>query len=195
MERIGNKEVRALGRNKNIPEKYSEVILEALSHYPELKNVKIDFRLKRSGGIPYGTRPSLWTLFMPRHKRKYIIILLEEASGPMEMALFKNLSHAARLGVLGHELNHVVQFSRCSTWPLLKYLFSYIIPFFKKKIERAADIATIEHGLGRELYIHSIYIRCIPGYIEQRRDIEKYYLKPWEILKFLRGNSAFNTAS
>jgi hypothetical protein len=186
MESGKRKELQELRKNKRIPEKYADVILEALSHYPELRDTRIDFRLKKHASVPYGTKPSVFTLHKPANKRKYIIVLLEDASGPMEMALFKNLSRTAQLGVIGHELNHVIQFNRCSPGKLMRLLFSYLIPAFKKKIERSADLATIEHGLGRELYVHAVYIRCIPGYTEQRKDIEKYYLKPREILKFLK---------
>jgi hypothetical protein len=186
MERVKKKDIPALTKNKRIPEKYAESILEALTHYPELYNVRIDFKLRKTGKVPYGTKPSMLTLFRSPAKRKYIISLLEDANGPMEMALFKNLSHSAKLGVLGHELNHVVQFKSRSTKELLKLLVSYTIPYFKKRIERNADIATIEHGLGRELYVHAVYIRCIPGYTEERKDINKYYLKPQEIFRMLK---------
>ena len=186
MMKMKREDIEGLIRNKRIPGKYMAVILEALMHYPELHDTRIDFRLTYSGKIPYGTRPSVFTLFKQPRRRKYIITLLEDATGPMEMALFKNMSRTAQLGVIGHELNHVVQFKSRTTKQLLRLLLSYSIPYFKKRIERNADIATIEHGLGRELYVHAVYIRCIPGYTEQRKDINKYYLKPQEILRMLK---------
>lgn len=193
MDQTKKETFEAFRKNKRIPDKYAGVILEALSYYPELIDVKIEFKLGNSGVIPYGTKPSPLSMFREPQKRKYIISLLEEASGPMEMALFKNLSYTARLGVIGHELNHVIQFNKRPKGKLIRFCLAFTIPFFKKRIERGADIATIEHGLGRELYVHATYIRSIPGYVEQRKSINKYYLKPKEILARLKEKRVLNT--
>jgi hypothetical protein len=184
------KTMEGFQKNKRIPEKYKEVILEALSHYPELKNARIDFRLTKHASVPYGTKPSIFTWHKSANKRKCIIQLLEKAKGPTEKALFKNLSRTAQLGVIGHELNHVIQFNNCSRAKLMLLLISYLFPESKKILERAADIATIKHGLGMELYVHAIYIRAIPGYLEERKEINEYYLKPDEIWQRISDNGA-----
>jgi hypothetical protein len=55
-------------------------------------------------------------------------------------------------------------------------------------IERGADKGAIEHGCGQQLYKHALYLRSIPGYVEKRPAINKYYLKPYEILELLKLN-------
>src|SRR4051812_1370440 len=71
-------ELRAeFGYKKEIPTKYEKEILIALSHYPELKNVRINFKLSKHASVPYGTKPSTSSYLKKREKRVYIITLLE----------------------------------------------------------------------------------------------------------------------
>jgi hypothetical protein len=173
------------GSNKVIPIRYKTSILTALASYPELKNVRINFRLVNRHPVPYGTTLSLASLFKSHEKRTYYITLLEEAEEPEYSALFRNLSEEKRVAVIAHELVHVLQFSKCSPFQLLQIAIMYQFPFFKKKMERDADLGAIKHGFGKGLYDHAVYLRRIPGYIKKRPDINKCYLKPEEIMKYL----------
>jgi hypothetical protein len=168
--------------NKVIPAIYEEPILRALSHFPELQAVKIDFVLKDRHPVPYGTAPTFASYFKDASRRKYVITIAENAEGPTKLVLFKNLPEEAQRGVIGHELGHVVAYQRSNTADLLKYSLMYSNMHLRRKAERGADICAIEHGLGFELYVHAVYIRRIPGYIELRKEIDTDYLKPQEIL-------------
>ena len=176
---------KGFATNKTIPEKYREVILRALSYYPELKNVHIDFVLKRKHPVPYGTTPEIKSLLVPGKARKYIITLREEAREPVNSALFKNLPEDGQIAAIAHELGHVLQYERRSTLELLMFGLGYMGLLKKRKMERGADIQVIRHGLGQELYVHAVYIRNIKGYVEKRKEIDIYYLKPHEILQGL----------
>jgi hypothetical protein len=171
--------------NKKLPEKYRTVILEALSYYPELKNIHIQFVLKKKHPVPYGTTPSVKSVLKPGTPRQYTITLREEAHGPTSHALFKNLPHEAQLGVIGHELGHVVQYESLGTLDLLKTCILFLTMSKRREMERGADIQAIHHNLGKELYAHAVYIRSIKGYVEKRKEIDIYYLKPHEILQGL----------
>jgi hypothetical protein len=177
--------IRKFGKNKHIPHRYEAAILDALSHYPELKDTNIHFKLVNKSSVPYGTTPSFASVFKPSKKRYFTITLLEKANGPEFHALFKNLSYQKQVAVIAHELVHVIQFSNCSRFGLLKTLVKYPFPSFKKKVERGADLGAIEHGFGKGLYELAVYLRNIPGYLEKRPEIDKYYLKPDEILERL----------
>jgi hypothetical protein len=183
------KELEALkkeyGKNKKIPPKYEKPILMALSFFPELKDTHIEFRLKDNYPVPYGTKPSPGSFMKKAARRKYIITLREKAEHPMWLALFKNLPFQAKVGVIGHELCHVIQYNNCSRTELLKTTLNYIKASFQRQIERSADQMAIEHGLGMELYAHAAFIRSIPGYVEKRKEINRNYLKPAEILESL----------
>lgn len=176
---------KAFGNRKRIPACYERVILEALSHYPELVDVHVHVVLKRRHPVPYGTTPGFASVFKAAADRIYTITILEEAEPPEKQALFKNLSYGMQLGVIGHELVHVLQFMYCNRIQLLKTLALYVTPSFQKRIERGADIGAIEHGFGKELYEHAAYLRAIPGYTEQRKAIIENYLSPEEILEHI----------
>ena len=174
-----------VGKNKEIPAKYEKVILEALAGYPELKDTHIVFKLKKQHPVPYGTVPLLGSLFQKPENRVYHIAILEESKPPEEQVLFRNLSYPMQLGVIAHELVHVIQFQECSRLRLLRYFLSYPTPAFQRRLERDADKRTIEHGFGEELLTHARYIRSVPGYVEQRKAINENYLKPQEILDYM----------
>lgn len=172
--------------SKRIPGKYREIILHALSFYPELKNLRIIFRLKDYSFYPYSTRPSLASFFRKASGRNYIVTLREKAPPPLLQALFKNLPQKAKTGILGHELAHIVQYNSLSKTGLIKTALGFFISSFRKKFEWHADLLTIRHGLGNALYEHAAYIRSIPGYTEKRKAINKNYLHPAEILTLLK---------
>jgi hypothetical protein len=173
-------------KHKTIPACYEESILPALLSYPELSEIRIHFKLTKKHPVPYGTTPTFLSLFRSPANRTYYITLLEEAEEPERSALFRNLHPDARTAVIAHELVHVVQFNRCSAGALLKIMLMYPFPAFKRKIERGADLGAIEHGFGEGLYKHAVYLRSIPGYLLMRPELNKYYLKPDEILERIR---------
>ncbi|HLG02860.1 MAG TPA: M48 family metalloprotease [Bacteroidia bacterium] len=178
------------GRNKVIPLKYEKVILRALAHYPELKDVSIEFRLMNKSVAPYGSKPTFNSFFRRPEKRTYIVGILEKAKFPTNEALLKNLPENAQEGAIGHELAHIVQFHSRNSLRLIRMALLYTIPKIKKRIERSADLRTINHGLGKQLREHALFIRKIPGYVEKRKEINRNYLKPYEIAELLRKDRA-----
>ncbi|MCE3228672.1 MAG: Uncharacterized protein K0S32_3223 [Bacteroidetes bacterium] len=173
------------GKNKVIPSQYELPVLMALAAYPELRDVHVEFLPVSKLSVPYATVPEKSSLFKSPDKRKYIVQLLEEAKEPEFSALFKNLPLDAQIAVIGHELVHVLQYHRCNVPQLLKFMFLYTFPKFKKEIERSADIEAIRHGLGEKLHVHALYLRSIPKYIKKRPELNKHYLRPGEILIYL----------
>jgi hypothetical protein len=180
------------GINKKIPPEYEEIILKALSHYPELKHLHIDFVLSDNYPVPYGTKPVITSLMKHRTKREYRITLLDQAEPPMLHALFKNLPKAGKLAVLGHEIAHVAQYNTCSSATLLRLPLLMTIPAFLQQFERDADRLCIAHGFGAELYFHAVFIRNIPGYVKERKNLNRNYLKPNEILQVLKRKLAWS---
>jgi hypothetical protein len=173
------------GFNKQIPEKYEEEILVALSHYPELKYERINFVLTSSAPLQYGTKPSAASFLLPKSQRTYIITILEWAKDPEKEALMKNIDRKMRIGVLGHELGHVLQYSKLGTLKLFKMASLMAFDSNKRKIEREADKMAIEHGLGEELLRHAEYIRLIPEYVDQHPELNTNYLMPQEIAYYI----------
>src|SRR6185369_11248266 len=153
---------------KIIPRAYEVAVLLALSKFPELKYVRIHVRSTTKGASPYFAVPSPGSFLKSPLHRTYYIYILENAPFPESAALLKNLDLEEQIAVLAHELSHVVQFNKCSAPALVKMALLFSLPRFKRNIERAADIAAIEHGFGQGLYRHAIYLRSIPGYLKKR---------------------------
>jgi hypothetical protein len=174
------REFRKYSLNKEIPKKYEKEILNALSRYPELRKVHIKFVLVETGPVPYSTKPVLASCLLPKRKREYIVSILEKATYPESEALFEKLTERMRIGVIGHELYHVIQY-HFGRFSLLRTVTSFLIRAFRKKLERAADRGAIQHGFGKQLLEHARYIRSIPGYLQKRPSIQTDYLKPSEI--------------
>lgn len=173
------------GRNKDIPARYEEDILTALSHYPELKRTSIRFELALSASSPCSTKPSIASCFLPKSQRSYIISILEVADDPECEALIKNLDHKMRTAVIGHALAHVLQYNNCYPVKLLHTFSLYVLGSYRQKLERGADKLTIDHGLGEELLRHAEYIRLIPGYTDRHPHIKTDYLTPEEIATYM----------
>jgi hypothetical protein len=167
------------GNHKEIPAQYEDVILKSLSHYPELKDVRITFKLRDNHSEPYEVVPSMKDAMVLR--KSYTVNLLEFAEEPAVNALFKNLPEEAQMGILGHLFAHIVQCEKKNIPSILKLATSSP----GRKMEREADVLTIEHGLGFELYTFACYIRGIPGYIEERKQFDVNHLHPNEILEAL----------
>ncbi len=177
-----------VGFNKRVPAKYQEAILTALAFFPELRKIEIHFRLTDNLPVPCSTGPDMSTVLKPPAQRRYHVTILEKAKEPLKSALFMHLSHECRVGVIAHELGHILKFNSCDTASLLRTLAAFPLPFFKRKLEQGADLTAIEHGLGPELYKHALYVRSIPGYIEKRPEVERYHLGPEAILACLNLN-------
>ena len=146
------------GVHKQLPPGYEKETLAALSHFPELKNVHIRFRVKKSFAT-LKTRPSFFSMFMPRGRRSYIITISNKTTAPLMPLLFMHLGTAARTGVIGHELSHVLDFSTKNAWQCFKVAVGHLSPRYLDHFEYNTDMICIQHGLGKDLEAWSMYIR------------------------------------
>ena len=149
-----------LESNKTIPEGIKTQAIIALSYFPELKKVKIIFRV-REKKIPLTTRPDLISLFKNRGKRVYIITISSKSNEKLSPILFFKLPYNAQIGVLGHELAHVSDFNTKSTLQLISLFFKMISSDFVDQFEFNTDLICINHGLGYQLLDWSKYVRKV----------------------------------
>lgn len=143
---------------KEINKKFEKEELSALAYFPELKNVHIKFRLKRSY-CTLKTKPGFMSMFMPEGHRTYIIAISNHTIQKLTPLIFEKLPENAKIGVLGHELSHVTDFSNKSTWQSLKIALGHFSKRYLDSLEFNTDKICIEHGLGKELEAWSSYIR------------------------------------
>ncbi len=139
------------GNHKKLPEGYELQALLALSHYPELKNVKIKFK-KRKNGAPFVSRPTIWSTFFRRpDKRTYLILIRTKEHSLFSPILLENMPFDAQVGVLGHELAHSTDFKQRSFFKMLNVTFGNLSWKFLDQFEFETDRRAIQHGLGFQL--------------------------------------------
>lgn len=187
------------GTNKVILEKYEAQILIALSYYPELKNTKIEFRVKKTK-TPLTSKPSMLSLFSSAKKRKYYVTISEQSNTYLAPILFKNLSFNAQIGLLGHELAHIANYRQKGFGKMFNIIGIEI--FSKKQVDKFeynTDIVCINHGLGYQLLDWSKLVRQNLGRENWRgannictNPKKERYMNPESILKMINELPIYN---
>jgi|GEM_PF-5533383 len=162
-----------------LPEYYDQ-ITEALSHYPELKNLAIAFRYKNINAT-LQSRFRIKGMFSRKNRQYFVLIDNDKHNSGV---LFQEAEYAAQVGVLGHELAQIADYHQRNGWQLIRFGLQYMCRPGRRKIERYTDEMAITKGLGRQLYLWNHFIleeseACDSYKCFKRR----YYLSPDEILR------------
>jgi hypothetical protein len=187
------------GKNKQYPAQYERQILIALSYYPELKNTPIIFRTRIMHTIGF-TRATWTGVFEPREKRHFVIAISEGTEPALTPLLFKNLSFNAQVGVIGHELGHVVEFSNMTTLQIIAHAIKNVSAKYIDRFEYGTDSICIAHGLGYQLLEWSSFVRrkmnrknwMGPDYIHRPMPRERY-MNPSTILKRINDDPVYRS--
>jgi hypothetical protein len=170
------------GKNKNLPPELELECLVALSYFPELANVSIEFKWNNNLKSTMKMMPSITSFFF-RKKMKYVVHINQNAT--YTNLSLQELTFNAKVGWLGHELGHVIQCTlKNLEWVFYGWVFLIVSKKFVRKHERKTDMITIEHGLGYALYegMHYTFNQpdIHPNYI---KGLKENYLSLEEILE------------
>jgi len=181
------------GKNKELPPGYELQALLALSHYPELKSVRIRFIID-DVGIPLSSRPYWPSLLRSAKNRTYLVVIDSEIDGPRDILLLKNQPFNAQVGIIGHELSHTVYYLDRSFFGIAA---DAICQFSDCRInfERATDRRLISHGLGWQRYDHALFVRRCLAPNQEASAVSKGggpYMSPAEILSIIEGNESYS---
>ena len=175
---------KEVGFKKEIPSQYVLSVYIALSYFPELDSTRIVFKHKKIK-TTLNTRPTIWSLFFrKRENRKFIIRInsLEKDS----LVLFDPVPFNAKIGLLGHEFSHIIDYQNKSISGVFKRGWSYRNKKTKELFEKEIDSITVSRGLGWQLYDWSVYVQeksaAKQAYKTFKKDI---YLEPDEIIKLM----------
>lgn len=146
------------GKHKKLPLCYENQALIALSYFPELKETPIDFVTKIKLA-PLSTNIKFWSIFRKKGKRKFTIAISVQSVHKIQEIIFDSLSYNGQIGVLGHELSHVVDLNSRSFLQLAGISFGFISPHYVDRFEFNTDRICIDHGLGYQLLAWSIDVR------------------------------------
>lgn len=169
---------------ENNTDKYLLPFQIASKYYPELNGVKIGIAFK-SIKTSMAARPKGSFLFKPKDQRKYYIFI-NNGHKKVKGVRFEELSLNAQVGLVGHELAHIVDYESKSKWKIVKTGIGYLFKNPKKRLESEVDYIAIEKGLGWQIYDFYDYIQnsseCSSKYKKYKQDI---YFSSGEIFFFI----------
>jgi len=133
------------GSKKKFVKEFELQSLIALSYYPELKDVPITF-LYNDIKTTMEVRPEFYSA-LKNHNRKYIIFI-DNNTHNNEGVLLHDVSFNAQIGVIGHELAHIMDFEKRTVKSLMLLAIDYVTMKNHARYERSIDAYTIKRGLG-----------------------------------------------
>lgn len=145
------------GQNKELPVNFELQALLALSHYPELKDIKIRFIID-DVDIPLSSRPHWASMLRSARNRTYLVVMDSNLEGPRDVLLLKNQPFNAQVGIIGHELAHTVYYLNRSLFGILDDALCQLNDC-RIDFERATDRRLIGYGLGWQRYDHASFVR------------------------------------
>lgn len=134
--------------NEDFQKEWQRALVKALEYYPKIKKneVILQFKKQKQCARCY---PSIDFLYKSQNKRTYIIAI--SIRFPYKDFL-QTLTFGEKLGWLGHELAHIIEYKSLTKLRLIRWLFKYITSTsFRINREYNTDKVTIKHGLGNEL--------------------------------------------
>lgn len=180
---------REFGIKKELPPGFELQTLLALSYYPELKEVAIQFKYKNTL-IPLSSRPNALTIFEKKEQWVYQVIISSESTANMEPILIHHLPFNAQVGIIAHELGHTVHYQQFDFWQMLKFGILYAVNGnFRAVHERSTDETVIYHSLGWQLFEYAKFVRTdatTAKHYETSKDfLDKNYLTPTDVLEVM----------
>lgn len=170
------------------PKTISEEVRIALSYYPDLKDIPIEFKFKEH--IKKSTmqaQPMFASFFKSRKKRSYVVLISKNIKISNKEFRTKDIPRTVMIGWLGHELGHIVDYQSRDNLNLvgfgLQYLFSvdYI-----KHAERTADSVAVDRGMGEYIIATKRFILDHAEISEMYKNrMRKFYLSPEEIMQMV----------
>jgi hypothetical protein len=159
-------------------EKFCEPLEYSSKYFPELNGYKIEVRRKKITTM-MAARPKRNFILQSKENRKYVLLITDKYDMNAD-SIYSELSSCAIIGVFGHELSHIVDYSQKSNTELLFFGIKYILN--RKQIESKTDMLAIDHGFGPGLVEYTHYIHHSPlvnkKYLSRKN---KYYLSATEL--------------
>lgn len=181
------------GRHKSLPRGFELQTLLALSHYPELRDVRIRF-IVDDVDIPLSSRPHWASMWRSASRRLYQVIIDTELRGAREALLLKNQPFNAQVGIIGHELAHTVYYLDRSFFGILGDAFCQFSEC-RINFERNTDNRLVDYGLGWQRYDHALFVRRRfapnPEATATTSGGGGAYMSPSELLSLIENNPSY----
>lgn len=181
------------GNKKTIPDEIRKVTLKALSFYPALQNVKIDFVFNEHIRTHMmQAQPRFTSMYGSRKRRSYIVKIHRNFCLKGNIIPVHELPEDVLIGWIGHELGHIMDYLKKNNLELIFFGIGYYTSkSFIITAERAADTYALNHGLGDYILATKDFIMHVAGMPERYiRRIERLYLSPEEVMILMENQLA-----
>lgn len=174
--------------NKSIPPEIRKVTEKALSFYPQLDDIVIDFvfsdHIQKS---VMQAQPRFTTMLGRRKYRTYIVKIRRHFTLQGEKMDIHDLPDDVLVGWIGHELGHIMDYLGKNLWSMILFGIGYVTSkSFIISAERAADMFAVNNGMGEYILATKDFILHQAGMPEKYiQKINKLYLPPEEIIDLM----------
>lgn len=171
--------------NKTIPESVYKEAKTALSFYPDLEDIEIEFFFKDNIKKSFmQAQPRFSNIFKGKNERSYNIYMSTKFAIEDEEFSMAEIPSEVLVGWLGHELGHVMDYREKSAFGLIIFGVRYITSDkYIKEAERTADSYAVTHGMGEYILATKDFILNNSKLSQTYKDrIARLYLSPEEIL-------------
>lgn len=186
------KELDQFANNKQIPAELRKVILKALSFYPKLQNIEIDFVLREHiCKSVMQAQPKYTSMYGCRKRRTYLVRISRNFKLIGKNIRIQELPEIVLIGWIGHELGHIMDYLDRDNWSMILFGIGYSTSKrFLRAAERVADTYAVNHGLGDYILATKDYILHEGGISEKYISrIKKLYLSPEEVMALVEDRS------
>lgn len=162
-----------------VPKKYYHLFNEVCFYFPELKNETIELQLNNISTTMQARPKSILKL------NSYVVVINSDIK--FKGIQFDDVPPNAKLGIIAHELCHLLDYKNKSIVKLAQTGIGFIFSNGRIKYERAIDLMTIKKGFGKELKDWSQYSIYDSKANEDYKQFKKTnYLNPSEIEKLIK---------
>ena len=171
--------------NKIIPESILEEAKTALSYYPELEKVGIEFQYKDNIEKSFmQAQPQFGNLFKGKNNRKYNIFISSRFLIEGEEFSMGDIPSDVIVGWLGHELGHIMDYRDKSAAGLMIFGLRYVTSDnYIKEAESAADVYAVNNGMADYILATKDFILNNSSLSDEyKKRIARLYLSPEEII-------------
>jgi hypothetical protein len=180
------------GKNKKYSREYEKLVLPALSFFPQLKDYRVTFKV-RNHGAPLSTRPTFGSVFRHASKRTYMVFISSDTTNEWKEIQLNRVPQMAQIGIIGHELSHIIEFNAFNTFGLMGLGISHMSTKYMNKFEFQADSICIAQGMGDYLLVWSTHAReafgeSDPQQLDVKGEMYNYkerYMSPATIRRYM----------
>ncbi|MDD2636632.1 MAG: hypothetical protein PHW82_14155 [Bacteroidales bacterium] len=165
-----------------------KLCLLAINNYNNIDSTKIIFK-KTNIPCQGQAQPILKTILKKPEKRTYIVKVQD--CNPKNPLCFSLLPDSAKIGLIGHELAHIVDYKTKNFLQISATGIKYILSkTYKTQLEYQTDSITIMHNMGAEKLVFYKFITTSDLSDEKYlKNIRRYYMNSKDIIRIMSNSS------